>query len=159
MAVYWDLGAVCADQAAAETFAAWFKVRPIPLSDGTSVDIKTGISALSKRALSNQWIVWIWPEGMSYASPYGNRIDLVDTALKTEIEAWIYDRLQECPPYICALFGGEAYERLLDESLEELVEDPNDTPIGLVVDTATYQRLGQPKGFAPFALGYWRHSG
>ena len=150
MAVYWDLGAVCADQAAADKLAAWFKARAIPLSDGTSVDIRTGTGALA-----DQWIVWVWPQGMSYGSPYGNRHDLVDTDLNSEIEDWIHLRLQECPPYVYAFFGGEAHERLQDESLEALIEDPDYTPIGLVIDAASYGRLGRPSGFAPFARGYW----
>ena len=151
MAVYWDLGVVCADEAAAVKLAEWFKACSIPLSDGTSVDIRTGAAALAE-----QWIVWVWPEGMSYGSPYGNRYDLVATDLNGEIEDWIYLRLCECPPYVYALFGGEAHDRLLEEPLEELVRDPDYTPVGLVVDTAAYDRLGRPRGFAPFAAGYWR---
>ena len=150
MAVYWDLGAVCEGKATAEAFAAWFARRTIPLSDGSSVDIRTGTGALADR-----WIVWVWPEGMSYGSPYGNRYDLVDTDLNGEIEDWIYLRLRECPPYVCALFGGEAHDRLLEEPLEALTADPDETPVGLVIDAAAYDRLGQPKGFAPFAAGYW----
>lgn len=149
MAVYWDLGAACASEAAAQNFAKWFEHREIPLSDGTKVGFKTSVTPRH-----DLWMVWIWPLGMAYASPFGSRYDLVDTDLRYEIEEWIYDRLEECPPFEYAFFGGEAHERLLDEPLAEILDDPNYIPAAFVIATASYDRAGRPPGFAPFSDGY-----
>ena len=149
MAVYWNLGLVAQTEEQAEACAEFFSRKELILGEQrVPLDVSRG------KGLDG-WLVCVWPRGMSYGSPKGNdpRLTADDARVKIAgvFDAW----LREAPVFKAAYFGGEAFDRFLDEPISEIVGVD-----GLVVDEATWISLGRPSEaqLAAPARFEWRRS-
>jgi hypothetical protein len=130
VAVYWNAGILARDTASARAVMAYFEGHQVEL-DGTwfplevvSTDVPGGV------------LVGVWPRGMNWGSPYGSDPRLTTDEAIATITHLFDDWLRAAPPFMAGSFGAEAYDSLLGGfDYEQHFE-------GLVVDRATWERLG-----------------
>lgn len=149
MAVYWNLGLLANTEEEAAACAEFFARQELFLGAlRVPLDVSRGKGP-------EGWLVSVWPRGMSYGSPMGNDPRLTADDARLEIagrfDAWLCD----APPFKAAYFGGEAFDRFLDEPVSEIVGVE-----GLVVDEPTWVSLGRPIEAQSFHAGryWWRRS-
>jgi hypothetical protein len=150
MAVYYDLGAGFTSKATAEAFLKHFEVLEIPLSSGENLPTRC-----SMREAHGHWLVWVWPFELAIASPHGSRPELLEPEPYNEIQAFLYEELKKCPPFLYAAFGGEMEDFFFDEDIREgLVTEPDYHVHGLILTTVQWHASGALPNFVPFAKDY-----
>ncbi len=143
MAVYWNLGLCARTSADADACIVFFRKRRLVLDD---VEVALEVHC-SERA--DEWLVGVWPRGMSHGSPSGSDPRLTTDDAHARI-ARIFDQwLREAPPFRAAFFGGEAFDFFLDDAESIDAEGIR----GLVIDEAMWVSLGRPPSAEPAGPG------
>lgn len=144
MAVYWNLGALCATERAAEAFEAYFRDRRMPGPDGDSIPLDVGFTNQNE-----YWLVAVAPVGMNWGSPLGSDHRLTTPEAIRSAEKWFYQELRNAPPFSVALFGAEAYDWFLAEPFP-FVDISISAGSGFVFDHAAWEAVGRPEGGRKF---------
>ena len=136
MAVYFNLGLVARTREEADACLAFFRARPLVV-DGAAVELEAFVHPRLR-----DFLVGVWPRGMSYASPSGDDRRLTTDAARAWITRFFDAALLEAPPFAAAHFGGEAYDYFLEDTpLESQLQHGFG---GLYVDAALWTALGCP---------------
>ena len=139
MALYFNLGLIARTRAEADACADFFRARPLTL-DGRDVPLEIFVDA---RPRTSDFLVGVWPRGMSYASPKGDDRRLTEDSARAAIARFFDAALIDAPPFAAAHFGGEAYDYFLD------ADEPIEVQLaggfgGLYVDEVSWEAMGKP---------------